>query len=704
MTSFFHNLDCWSRHCGELAICLFALLLAPIPALAINSDTICNALDILTSEQTYLTNFQAELFKVTRSDGVTYDTLTPVTTQDWTTYSGNSADKGTGPNKILKYGSCLESPYVNAYIDATAPYIFSLTFQVRGAGTLSFDLKSALDTDNWWDTDNCPIDYSADQRLEYFRDSYCRLVVLVDGEEQFITNSTDFEPMLEDIETGDDWSTEELRFNSGQYNHSVQFLVLIVPKSCAILEDGNGNIMYQDKSTRQAVHAYATTPQTYSDYQDNEFVSKCFNQIWLDNFNWTAETTESGSLVNIDPDPRAFGHYSPDPYPFEQDEAAIVFISSDYLSLVFFYTLDGSEPQLLPDETLGFVCGENTFLYDDVNIDYFLETLRSGTRDDEEIFGIILDSPAIIRAIACEKVKADNEYGYKFLATDGVVYPKNTQFHYLPAHAATPGVDADNRITCLSPAIVTLFRGKPNQGVKVADLEIGSPLPDLSTYDQAYLQAGIHEHDGFLPGETFTLPTWSPDAFFLTYFSLEDGLVIDTSLPSLPPGTELRLDGESTAVGELVSTTGEHTLTATSPRLVGQFSLTFTLRQDERATLDGGWHLLPVYGAPLDQTALDNLQQCQVFTFDETAGCFYRATDFSADKPSAFWLFAPTDNFPNPLYKHWQLLVPTQVTPPTGAWQLTPAPFAPVASVKWSWLDGKYQLQDSGETLWWYLP
>jgi len=686
-----------------LAICLLTLPLA-LHLPAIDSNTICNALDILPSKQAFLTNFQAEIFKVTRSDGTTYDTLTPVTAQDWATYNGDSADKGTGPNKILQFGQCLESPYVNAYIDATAPYIFSLSFQVRGAGTLNFDLKSALDADNWWDTDNCPIDSSADQRLEYFRDSYCRLVVLVDGEEQFITNSTDFEPMLEDIETGDDWSTEELWFNSKQYNHSVQFLVLIVPKSCAILEDGNGNITYQDKSTRQAVHAYATTPQTYSDYQDNEFVSKCFNQIWLDNFNWTAETTESGSLVNIDPDPRAFGHYSPDPYPFEQDEAAIVFISSDYLSLVFFYTLDGSEPQLLPDETLGFVCGENTFLYDEVNIDYFLETLRSGVRGDEEIFGIILDSPAIIRAVACEKVKADNEYGYKLLPTDGVVYPKNTQFHYQPAIAATPGVDATNRVTCDSPAIVTLFSGEPGGGIKVADLETGDFLPDMSNYDQAYLQAGLHEHDGFLPGDTFSLATWNADAFFLQNFSDDDGVVIQTSLDEPPAGTELKLDGMPVQVEDLISTTGEHILTATAPGYAGQFRLDFFLHQDEQATLNKGWHLLPLYGTILDQNILDSLRQYRIFTYDEASGIFTHSADFSADSPSALWLFAPTDNFPNPLYKHWQLLVPTQVTPPTEAWQLTPAPFAPATSVKWSWLDGKYQHQDSGETLWWYLP
>ncbi|MBP1583938.1 MAG: hypothetical protein J6866_08280 [Victivallales bacterium] len=697
MTSNIHNIR------ALLAICLLILPLAS-HLQAIDSDTICNALDILTSEQAYLTNFQAEFFKVTRSDGVTYDTLTAVTTQDWTTYNGNTKDKGTGPNKILKYGSCLESPYVNAYLDATAPYIYSLTFQVRGAGLLKFDLKSALDADNWWDTDKCPLDSTADPRLEYFRDSYSRLVVLVDGEEQYIINGTGFEPILEDIGNGDDWSTESLNFNDQRYNHTVQFLVLVVPKACARLQDASGLVLYQDKSTRRAVHVYATTPETYAQYADSEFVAKCFNQIWLDNFEWTADGTESGSLVDFTPDPRTTGHYSPDPYPFEQDEMANVFISSDYPNLVFFYTLDGSEPQLIPDETLGFVCGENTFLYDRTDLESLLPQTRAVTRESEEVLGIILDDATTLRAVACEKVKADNEYGYKFLATDGVVYPKNTQFHYLPAHAATPGVDADNRVTCLSPAIVTLFRGKPGQGVKVADLEVESPLPDLSTYDQAYLQAGVHAHDGFFPGDTFALPTWSPDAFFLTYFSLEDGLVIDTSLPTLPTGTELRLDGEPTSVGELVSTTGEHTLTATSPRLVGQFSLTFTLRQDERATLDAGWHLLPIYGALLDQAALDNLQQCQVFTFDETAGCFSRATDFSADKPSALWLFAPTDNFTNPLYKHWQLLMPAQATPPTGAWQLTPAPFAPATSVKWSWLDGKYQLQDSGEALWWYLP
>ena len=690
------------------------LALLSVPVLAINSDTLCNAIDVSSAEQAFLTDFKAEVFQVTRSQGTAYDTLTPVSALDWKTYNAKNEaekkEKGSGPansssTPFLKYGSCLESPYVNAYINATAPYVYSLAFKVHGAGTLKFDLKSALDADNWWDTDKCPLDSTAEPLLEYFRDSYNRLVVLVDGEEQFVINSTGFEPMLTDIAIGDDWSTETLNFNSKRYNHSVQFLVLVVPKTCARATDAEGYTLYRDKSTRGAIHTYATNAKTYGDYTDSEFVAKCFNQIWLDNFDWQEEKTDSGSLVDFNPDPRTTGHYSPDPYPFEQDEAATVFISSEYSNLVFFYTLDGSEPQLIPDDTLGFVCGENTFLSDDLdNASLPAELSRAVTKPSDS-FGITFDEPVIIRAVACEKVKAANLYGYKYLATDGVVYPKYTQFHYLPATAAPPTVDSENHVNCLSPAVITLYQGTPGSGVKVANLSPGSVLPDLSVYDQAYLQAGVDDNDGFFPGQPFLLPNWPADAFYLEFFSNDDGLAIQTNLTSLPAGTVLLLDGTPVQVGDLVDTPGDHTLTATAPGYVGTFTLTISLIQDNTPTLPAGWHLLPLGITILSPEAIADLTQARALILDEQANCVVLATDKALETAPACWLFAPVDNFPNPLYHHWQL-PPTSApdNPPTNVWQLTPAQLAPTDSTRWSWLDGHYRSQDTAPVLWWFLP
>ena len=724
-------------------------------------QTIIDALDISAADQLVMTGFTTTTYQFvygqTPEGLFDWSAREDIIPAPWPVYDGQNAAYGSGhlafnrangetsgtipfltpisfvDGQPVYDGTCLMTPEYNFTDNAEYLTAYSLSFQIRGAGTLSFLAKLSLDPENLVDFNTL---LPPDHLVHLFDSHTARMIVLLDGEEiipilesesGYVETGFEWNNLIDEetnkrpIEIGADWGLYSLEMGADRYNHKVEILVLL--PGINLWPEPKKNL-----TTAAGVRAVYGSP-TDNTEQDTDF-SPCFYRVWFDDFRWLSYEDEhltSLALVTITPDAASDGgvfqningesHYT---YTFPQASNRI-FLSSDYDNIVFMYTLDGSEPTVDSNGNRN----DSTFLYDDV-----LWDTDDGTRtryilraNDEA--GIDISAPSILKVKAYEKIGEAT-----YIPTDGLTYPKKnlagfaTVYHYVP-RVPTPEMQ-------LLPAPPTPLR--PG-----GTLRITSTAPSPVTF--------YYTLDGSMPTwQSNGLPSGTTARVEAIEQVLEQGNIQQADLPVTAAGTvrciavkagwsnsepaSLTLEQATAPVidlaqGRIYCQDGENIFTQAEygdrqqwssgdalPVFPGYF-LCQTTAPDKLNSecvtvmnfpaLQQGWNLLVLPGQPGQlQIPPNTIAAC--FAYDAASKTYTRCTQFVPGQPC--WVFALQDTVSFPLV----LSAPLEQLTLTDKWNFAGGlrnASLPAGVFAWGWKDNRFQFSHSmspWEGFWLFPP
>ncbi len=663
--------------------------------------TLIKALDISESAQLVLTSFATATYQFEQrwEDGLEDGLLDwrereMVSPASWPEYDGKNPAYGSGhldfdrttgeangttpfltPISLIGgqpvyAGTCLMTPEYK--IEANAGYLtaYSLSFQVKGAGTLSFLAKLSLDPVNLVGFDTW---LPENHLVHHFNSNSSRMIILLDGEEAqptleseigYLETGFEYDNLADEdtgkrpIGAGADWGLYSLEIDTSRYNHQVEILILLP-----------GENYWQEKidlTTSAGVRAVYGDP-TDNEEQDGDF-SPCFYRVWFDDFRWRSYEEESETalpLVVFEPDAASEGEFedvegeSHFTYTFPANEENRVYLDSQYDNIVFMYTLDGSEPTVDADGQRN----DSTFLYDDVSwedqegIDSM--TTRYILRRTDEA-GIAIDNPCILKVKAYEKIGEST-----YLPTDGLTYPKQnlaglaTVYHYLP-RVAPPEMQL--RTTALQPGgLLQISSATPGPVTFYYTLDGSEPswqdngLPKGSTsrlvsegsQESATVELAITAaatvrclavKAGWAASPESSLPLVQVEA---PVINLEDGTVSGKEGESIL----FQREGEEPEPlpGDLRSVGGYFLCQARAEGKLNSELVTLLIFP----ALPPGWNLLALPGQLLPeqrQNLSEILTAC--FVYDAARGTYTRADSSQLIPGQPFWIFQSAETTP----------------------------------------------------------